>query len=151
MSETTISCGKQIARHADISDSEFQDVNMAKSSFDNVNLGEARFHNVNMHRVSFDDINMGGVRFHNINMSDTSFAGVNLGGAHFQHIGPAPDAQGRQERQKPITFEEMMLCDSTFRDVDMSGAKIVDCNMDGVTIDGNPVADLLAAYQRQNK
>jgi hypothetical protein len=72
-----------------------------------------------------------------------------MGGATFKHIGPPPDKNGKQERQRPVTFEEMMLCDSTFRKVDMSNVQIIDCNLEGMTIDGVPVLDLIAAYQQE--
>jgi uncharacterized protein YjbI with pentapeptide repeats len=139
--ETTIKCGRHLARHADISKSQFQDVNLARAEFDDVNLGEASFNNINLARA----------RFHNINLSDISVSAAQMGGAHFRHIGPPPGPDGKQERQRPVTFEEMMLCDSTFRRVDLSDVRIVECDTTGMTIDGIAVADLLAAYRQQRK
>lgn len=65
-----------------------------------------------------------------------------------KHIGPPPDKDGKQERQRPVVFEEMTLCDSTFRKVDMSNVRIVDCKLDGMTIDGIEVAEMMAAYKQ---
>jgi uncharacterized protein (TIGR02246 family) len=127
----TIMGGKQVAEHANIAGSVFNDVNLSGATFENVNMSKTRMHD--------------------INLSDLDLSAANLGGAHFQHIGPAPDEDGKQARQKAITFEEAMLCDSTFRKVDMSNVKIVNCQMDGMTIDGIPVADLIAAYKNQKK
>lgn len=121
-----ITCGRHQAEHADLSGSTFHDVNLGYADFDDVNLGNARFHN--------------------INMSDIEVTAVQIGGAKFKHIGPPPDENGKQARQRPVHFEEAMLCDSTFRKVDLSGVKIVDCNIEGMTIDGVLVKDLLAAY-----
>ena len=129
--EPTIKCGKHLAENADISGSKFHDVNLAGAEFDDVNLGRATFHN--------------------INLSDIKVTAANLGGAHFRHIGPMPAPDGTQARQKAVTFEEAMLCDSVFRKTDLSGAKIEDCNLEGMTIDGVPVADLLAAYRAGRK
>jgi RNA polymerase sigma-70 factor (ECF subfamily) len=112
---------------ADISGSAFRDVNLAESEFENVNMSQARMHD--------------------INLSDVSISAANLGGAHFKHLGPAPDTNGKQERQKAVTFEEAQLCDSTFNKVDMSNVKIIDCNVKGMTIDGVLVTDLIAAYK----
>jgi uncharacterized protein YjbI with pentapeptide repeats len=123
----TITSGKQIARMADISGSEFRDVNLSGAEFENVNMSQARLHD--------------------INLSDISISAANLGGAHFKHLGPAPDPGGKQGRQKAVTFEEAQLCDSTFRKVDLSHVKIIDCNLEGMTIDGVLVTDLLAAYK----
>jgi len=126
--EPTIKCGRRLAEHADLSGS--------------------RFHDVNLSGAEFDDVNMSKVRFHNINMSDITVTAVQIGGAHFKHIGPPPDKDGRQARQRPVLFEEMMLCDGTFRKVDLSNVQIKDCNTDGMTIDGIPVADMMAAYKK---
>ena len=127
----TITSGKQVALMADISGSAFRDVNLAESEFENVNLSKATLHD--------------------INLSDVSISAANLGGAHFKHLGPAPDANGKQERQKAVTFEEAMLCDSTFNKVDLSNVKITDCNVKGMTLDGVLVTDLIAAYKNARR
>ena len=125
--ESILTCGKKLVAHADISGSEF--------------------HSVNLSGAVFDDVNLGNAKFHNINFSDARISAANLSGATFKHIGPPPDSEGRQARQRPVTFEEAMLCDSTFRKVDLSNVRIVDCNMDGMTIDGIPVVEMLKAYR----
>lgn len=137
----TITCGKQLAEHANLAGSVFNDVNLKEATFDNVNLEGSTFENVNMSRL----------RVHDVNLSDLELSAANLGGAHFKHIGPAPDESGKQARQKAVTFEEATLCDSTFRKVDMTNVKLIDCQMDGMTIDGIRVSDLLEAYQQQKK
>jgi uncharacterized protein YjbI with pentapeptide repeats len=116
-------------KHDSIPDSEFEDLNMADAQFTNINLSKARFHD--------------------INFSDAEFMGANMGGATFKHIGPMPDKDGKQARQRPVTFEEAMLCDSVFHNVDMTNVSIVDCDMAGMTIDGILVTDLLAAWKNR--
>jgi RNA polymerase sigma-70 factor (ECF subfamily) len=128
--EPTIKCGKHLAKHANIADSQFHDVNLSGADF--------------------DDVNLSNTRFHNINFSDIKVSAVQIGGATFKHVGPPPDKDGKQERQRPVTFEEAMLCDSTFRKVDMSNVKIIDCNTKGMTIDGILVSDLLKVYKKNN-
>jgi RNA polymerase sigma-70 factor (ECF subfamily) len=125
--QPAIKCGKHIAEHTDISGSEFHDVNLAGADFNNVNMSKTRFHD--------------------INFSDVTFTAAQIGGALFKHIGPPPDKKGKQARQRPVTFEETMLCDSTFRKVDMSNVKIIDCNIEGMTIDGIRVTDMMGAYK----
>ena len=128
--ETTIKCGKHLAEHANLSGSRFNDVNLGGAEFDNVNLSKAGFHN--------------------INLSDASITAAQIGGARFKHIGPPPDKDGKQARQRPVTFEEAMLCDSTFRKVDMSNVKIIDCDLTGMTINGILVTDLLKEWKKNN-
>jgi uncharacterized protein YjbI with pentapeptide repeats len=127
----TITCGKQLAEHANLADSVFNDVDLTGTTFENVNMSKTRMHD--------------------INLSDLNLSAANLGGAKFKHIGPAPDKDGRQARQRPVSFEEAMLCDSTFTKVDLSNVKIVECNVEGMTIDGVLVTDLIAAYKNQKK
>jgi RNA polymerase sigma-70 factor (ECF subfamily) len=127
----TITCGKQLAEHADLAGSVFSDVNLAGSTFENVNLSK--------------------VRMHDINLSDLDLSAAQIGGARFKHIGPPPNKEGQPARQRPVTFEEAMLCDSTFTKVDLSNVKIVDCNLKGMTIDGVLVTDLIASYRAQTK
>ena len=100
-----------------------------------------------MEDSKYDNVNMKKVSFFNINMSDAKFAGINLGGAHFSCIGPAPDKNEKSERQRPILFENMMLCDSKFYKVDMSGVEMTDCNIDDMKVDGVLLSDLINAYK----
>ena len=44
-----------------------------------------------------------------------------------------------------------MLMDSTFRQLDMSAVQIIDCNIEGMKIDGVLVTDMLKAYKRAAK
>ena len=61
-----------------------------------------------------------------------------------------PDEEGKQERQRAVTFEEGMLCDSTFLRMDMSNVKMIDCDVSGMTIDGILVTDLLTEWNKRN-
>jgi hypothetical protein len=115
-------------KHDCITQSDFEDSNMARSRFENVNLSESRFRG--------------------INFSDVLFAAAEIGGTTFRHIGPPPGAEGGEARQRPVLFEEGQLGGSTFRHMDLSGVKIVDCNLEGMTIDGIPVGDLLAEWKK---
>jgi uncharacterized protein YjbI with pentapeptide repeats len=114
-------------QHEDVSGSHFEDGNLSKSQFENINLS--------------------GSRFHDINFSDVSFTAAQIGGTLFKHIGPPP---GSGQKQRPVTFEEAILTGSAFRRVDLSNVKLTECNMEGMTIDGVLVSDLLEAYKRKN-
>jgi hypothetical protein len=128
--EPTIKGGKHLAENADISGSRFHEVNLSGADFDDVNLSQARFHN--------------------INLSDIQVTAVQIGGATFKHIGPPPDKDGHQARQRPVMFEEAMLGDSTFLKVDLSNVRIIDCNIQGMTIDGILVTDLLKGFRKRS-
>jgi Pentapeptide repeats (8 copies) len=113
------------------------------------NLAGSQFHAVTLTGADFDDVDLSNSRFHNVNLSNVTISAAQMGGASFRHVGPPPDLDGKQERQRPVRFEEMMLCDSTFRKVDLSNVRIVECDLTGMTIDGLLVTDLLASHPRQ--
>ena len=122
-------------RNDNIASSHLEDVNMDGTTFNNVCLSNARFENINLSKS----------RVHDINFSDVEFTAAQIGGTVFRHIGLPP---GSNQRQRPVTFEEMTLNDSVFRRVDLSNVQINECNLDGMRIDGIPVTDLLEAYRK---
>ena len=122
--------GKMTVKHDNIAGSEFEDLNMAGTQFTNINLS--------------------GSRFHDINFSDVHFTAAQIGGTTFKHIGLPPDKDGKQGRQRPVTFEQGMLCDSVFRKMDLTNVKITDCDVTGMTIDGILVTDLLKEWKKRN-
>ena len=122
--------------HDDISSSRFEDLNMSSSRFDNVNMSGADFENVNL----------SGSRFHDINFSGVTFTAAQIGGTTFRHIGPPDESR---EQQRPVTFEEGVLRDSVFRKIDLTNVKLIDCNTDGMTIDGVSVSELLEMYKQK--
>lgn len=119
--------GKIDLRHGSIADSYFEDLNMAGCQFTSINLSNAKFHD--------------------INFSDVSFTAAQIGGALFKHIGPPPE---KHEKHRPVTFEDALLNDSTFRKVDMTNVQIIDCNIEGMKIDGTLVTDMPAAYKERH-
>ncbi len=113
-------------KHENISGSEFEDLNMAGARFTNVNLS--------------------GAEFHDINFSDVLFTAAQIGGTTFRYIGPPPGA----EEKRPVTFENGVLRESVFRNMDMTNVKLMDCNLTGMTINGILVTDLLKAWEKRN-
>ena len=117
-------------KHNTITGSEFEDLNMTGSQFNGINLS--------------------GSKFHDINFSDVDFGAAQIGGTRFKHIGPPPDKDGKQDRQRPVIFEEGMLCDSIFRRMDMTNVQIIDCAITGMNIDGIPVTDMIQEWKKRN-
>ena len=126
--EPTIKCGKHLALHAKLTGSRFEDVCLGDAEFDNVSLVRAKLHN--------------------INLSDITVTAAQIGGATFKHIGLPPGSKGKQ---RPLRFEEADLNGTIISKSDLSGVKIEDCNIQGMTIDSIPVADLIATYKQTRK
>ncbi len=120
-----------------------RDQDLRASSFEMVNLEGVRFQNANLGRSTFQDINLAGATFNDINFSDVVFSMAQLGGTVFKQLGLSP---GSAEKQRGITFEDSDMNDSIFRDCNLQNARIEKCNTTGMTIDGVPVSELLAAY-----
>jgi uncharacterized protein YjbI with pentapeptide repeats len=122
--ESTIKCGQHLAIHAKLTGSRFEDVCLGESQFDNVSLAKATLHNVNLSDMSVSDFQMGGARF-------------STGGSH----------PGRN--QKPVTFENCELVGTTFKGCDLSNTSMEDCNVEGMTINGIRISELLALRKQK--
>jgi uncharacterized protein YjbI with pentapeptide repeats len=112
---------------------------MAKITMVDENLAGSTFEHVDLSGTSFRDIGLRAATFHDIDFSDATFTAAQIGGCRFRHIGPPPGG----DAQRPVTFEDATLAGSVFRDVDLTGVRIEDCKLDGMTIDGVLVTDLL--------
>ncbi|MCL5098552.1 MAG: AraC family transcriptional regulator [Candidatus Omnitrophica bacterium] len=76
------------------------------------------------------------------------FANPQSTGGTFHSIKP-PNKEGpKGERQHLVTFEEDSLRGSTLHRVDMSHAQMIDCNIEGMTINGVLVSEMIDAYQK---
>ena len=120
-------------------------IHSGKHFVQNANLTGSRFENVCLTKTEFNNVNLAQAAFHNIDLSDITITAAQLGGATFKHIGLPPGSPGKQ---RPLKFEGADLNESTFADCDLSGVKINNCNLHGMTIDGLLITDLIAAYKQ---
>jgi uncharacterized protein YjbI with pentapeptide repeats len=87
-------------------------------------------------RVDATDADMSGSSFKNVNLSGVTFSDVNLAGAMID------DANMSGCRIGNANLRELRISGAN-----LTGASIVECVTDGMTIDGIAVADLMAAYR----
>ena len=120
--ESTIANGKQLALHATLTGSRFEDVCLGDAEFDNVSLVRAKLSKVNL--------------------SDIRVSYFQMGGATFVTGGSHPD-----RGQKPITFQTCEMVATRFENCDLSNTKITGCKIEGMTIDGVLVTDRLEAFK----
>ena len=92
--------------------------------------------NATRRSVEATDVNMAGSSFVNVNLSNAVFDDVNLSNAVFDDVN-LTDAKIRNVNLTALQINHGNL----------SNAAIVNCRTEGMTIDGIPVADLLAAYR----
>jgi uncharacterized protein YjbI with pentapeptide repeats len=100
---------------------------LSGSTFHDVNLGGAAFENVNLARATFSDVNLTGVSFDNVTFLGPTFSDLNLAGAAFDNVN---------------------LAGVRITDADLRNAAIVDCQVEGMTIEGVSVAEMMAAYRK---
>jgi uncharacterized protein YjbI with pentapeptide repeats len=74
----------------------------------------------------FDDVNMSGCTLHNINLSGASLDDINMSGWRVHNVN---------------------LSGLRLTHANLAGAAIANCRYDGMTIDGIPVAAMIAAYK----
>ncbi|OXM17069.1 pentapeptide repeat-containing protein [Paenibacillus herberti] len=121
---------------------------MGESNFDDIDLYKTRFVNINLESSKFDDINMSKAFFHNINMHLAKFNEIGLweievgqcemGGAYFHDI----KSDGKSNR-----FENVELNGTSFLNCNLSNVDIKDCDIKGLKINGVSIEELLEQYQ----
>jgi uncharacterized protein YjbI with pentapeptide repeats len=86
--------------------------------------------------VLAEDADLSGSRFSDVDLSRTTFNNVNFASARFE------DANLSGWSVRNANFSGLSI-----RKADLRSASIVDCLTAGMTIDGIPVAELMAAWR----
>ncbi len=124
---------------------------MEKLNLRGENIAGSEFEDLDMSESRFADINLSEATFHDINLTESTFSAVDLDGALFTHIGPPTPEPWNTSMGCAIRFEEAALTGSSFVRVNLGNVRLVDCLVEGMTIDGIPVTELIAAYRAQKK
>lgn len=130
----------------------FDQVELTNANFINSNLAQSIFSDAYMVEATFKNMNMSGISFRDIDLSDLKVEDAQMGGAVFRNIGLPPDdhlAAGRREEHMPILFEKCDLNGSTITDCNLTGVKIEKSQLEGMTIDGIKVEELLKVYKEK--
>ena len=120
------------------------------STFNEVCLTESQFINADMSGVIFDDINLSNAKFNNVNLSGAKFTDINLSQAQFDGVS-FPNAQFLCLDMENSAFKKsdsapVPLLDLTgvsFEGCNLRNVEIKNCNIEGMTIDGDLVSDLI--------
>ena len=132
----------------------FDQVELTNANFMNSNLAQSIFSDAYMVEATFTNMNMSGISFRDIDLSDLKIEDAQMGGAVFRNIGLPPEdhfAAGRREEHMPILFENCDLHGSTITDCNLKGVKIEKSEVEGMTIDGISVEELLKVYEEKNE
>ncbi|KGP90620.1 acetyltransferase [Pontibacillus chungwhensis BH030062] len=132
----------KLYEHFELQDAAVYGSNFSKASITNSNLEQIHYTNCNMRQSEFRNINFRQASFADLNLAHSKFEFVSLGGVHFSSTDLG-------EEDAPISFNKCDLKQGTIEQCDLSGLKVVDSLVDGMTINGIRVDDLLAAYEER--
>lgn len=108
------------------------------ASFKDQALPEAEFENCLMSGADFYNINLQQAHFSNTNISGSLFTDSNMSGSRFTNLNLTQSLLG-----------DLRLTGSRIIGCDLSDVDIRHCNTAGMTIDGIPLQELLAAYAQR--
>jgi uncharacterized protein YjbI with pentapeptide repeats len=119
------------ARHACFDYSRFVATGAENMYFENVSLAGTKITDANLSKLEIDGAQMGGAYIHNIGIPKE-------GALHYN-----PDTA-----KLPIKFENCELNGSVISKCSLKNVEIVDCDIEGLKINGILVKDLLEAYHK---
>ena len=132
-----IESGRQFAQNIDMTGSRFV------SDTEDGNLSGVEFEQSNLAFSSFNNINFSQVRFRDCDWTNVAISYIQMGGSHFKQVSVSDG-----EDQQGIDFENAHLDDTIFKGCSLKDVAITNCNTKGMTIDGIPLQDLVDAYQK---
>ncbi|MEW8957247.1 GNAT family N-acetyltransferase [Clostridium sp.] len=133
-------------RRCNIRDIDIYEVNMKNAKFTNVNLEKSIYQNSNLSKTRFTNIDMSNSVLGDSNLNKIEICNASLGDAYLHDIN-----LGAQEKKIPLTMERCELNNSRIVDSDLQNLSICNCNIEGMTIDGVLVSDLMKIYKEALK
>ena len=79
---------------------------------------------------------------------EMSLAGAPAGGSASEPPEPRPDKAGKPKRRSGLTAGESSLSGRSFQRADFSHVQMTDCQVEGMTINGILVSDMMEAYRK---
>lgn len=133
------------AQKAELRECSFTDSDIHSCFMDYTRVHDSRWENavfrkMYMEKSLFDEVNLNGSSFHNLAMDNSDFENVTLNGTRFKD-----GSLGGCE------FNNTNLGKTRFIGADLSGAEIdEDCSIEGMTVRGIPIEELLKLYNEKN-
>lgn len=121
-----------------------------------VSFQHAAFQGVDMRSTSLEHVNFAGSKWEHIYFSNVHVKSIQMGGTVFEHI-VRPRAVVSQLSEElgtdgwvnvePVVFRNSDLSKAIFDNCQLRGVELRDCDIEGLTVNGISVLDLLLAYQ----
>ncbi|WP_416150176.1 GNAT family N-acetyltransferase [Salipaludibacillus sp. HK11] len=129
-------------RNCNMQHVDIYNVNMQNARFTNMNIGHGVYQNSYLAHSRFTNTNLIGSIFGDSNMNDTVICHVSMAGTHLHDIN-----LGTPEK-KPWLIERCEMKGSTIIDSNLQDVSIYNCSLEGMTIDGISVQDLMEVYKK---
>lgn len=131
-------------RNCNLENTDFYGGSLKKTHFTNMNLSQQTYQNSNLRNNRFTNTNMSGSVLADSNLNNIEICHVSLAGAHIHDTN-----LGWYETKKvPLVMDNCELIDSRIINSNLKNLAIENCNMDGMTINGFLVTELLDFYQK---
>ncbi|MEH7464160.1 GNAT family N-acetyltransferase [Bacillus thuringiensis] len=150
----TSSGTENLVENEDISDTQYENCNMAKTECYQVTLKGSSFSNSNMMNSHINNCNLSHSKFHNINFKNTLFADLNFSNSEMAFVtlnGVRFVDTHLEDEDNPITFKRCNLNGSKITHSDLRNVEIHQSDITGMKINNIPVADLLELYYEVNR
>ncbi|ENQ3077026.1 GNAT family N-acetyltransferase [Bacillus cereus] len=138
----------------DISGTQYENCNMAKTECYQVTLEGSSFSNSNMMNSHINNCNLRHSKFHNINFRNTLFADLNFSNSEMALVtldGVRFVDTNLVDEENPITFKRCNLKGSKITHSNLRNVEIQQSDITGMKINDIPVADLLELYYEVNR
>lgn len=145
---------EKLVENEDISGTQYENCNMAKTECYQVTLEGSSFSNSNLMSSHINNCNFSHSKFHNINFRNTLFADLNFSNSEMALVtldGVRFVDTSLEDEGNPITFERCDLKGSKIINSNLRNVEIQQSDITGMKINNIPVADLLELYYRVNK
>jgi uncharacterized protein YjbI with pentapeptide repeats len=108
----------------------------------NEDLAHSQFLNANLSGARFEDVDLSGAILNNINLRGARLTAIDFGGTTFSCLNT-----GEGRPKLAAHFKDVELDDCLFEGGSFAGVRIVGALVDGMTIGGVLVSDMMKAYE----
>jgi len=98
-------------------------------------------------RISFNNANLSGGKISDANLSELVIAGAQWGGAQISDVGYSNDSDPQSGRHPvPVKFTHCNFSEGLIDDSDLSNLRLENCNIEGLTINGIRIDELIEKH-----
>jgi len=137
--------------NSNISNSEFNNCYAERVVFHDISLPHVTVSYADLQSCHFYDMNMVNGKISDANLSNLVIDGAQWGGAQIRNVGFVNSSdESAEPNPNSVQFTNCNFRNGVMTDCNFTDVKLENCNIEGLTINGVPVAKLLELYM-ENK